>query len=121
MCITFYVCVCFKKSLSIPLKLVRKINSSFPKVCHRMTLSKLLLLFQDILISKYLDMVLTTARLLVVELLMEVFKEIIQQERLILLGEFSGKVFSSVWSYCKMISFCLYEEGGKKFHVIYQV
>ena len=58
-----------------------------------MTLSKLLLLFQDILISKYLDMVLTTARLLVVELLMEVFKEIIQQERLILLGEFSGKVF----------------------------
>ena len=67
-----------------------------------MTLSKLLLLFQDILISKYLDMVLTTARL--VELLvLEAFKEIIQQERLILLGEFSGKVFNLedvlFWSY----------------------
>ena len=60
-----------------------------------MTLSKLLLLFQDILISKYLDMVLTTARLLVEELLvLEAFKEIIQQERLILLGEFSGRFFN---------------------------
>ena len=72
-----------------------------------MTLRKLLLLFQDILISKYLDMVVFTTTRLV---LLLAFKEIIQQERLILLGEFLGKVFMS---HCKMRAF-----EGENFHVI---